>query len=107
MCGGKGAIRFSYFWDIIDLHTQSDTVITVSRLYLYTHTTHTSHLLNLLYNFVSVYIFSNIFTLPPFMHLKLIQDYPILMVSLDREVTDQESVVLNKILSIVKKEVSA
>jgi hypothetical protein len=33
------------------------------------------------------------------------QDYPILMVSLDREVTDQESVVLNKILSIVKKEV--
>jgi hypothetical protein len=32
------------------------------------------------------------------------QDYPILMVSLDREVTDQEPVVLNKILSIVKKE---
>lgn len=35
------------------------------------------------------------------------QNYPILMVSLDREVTDQEPVVLNKILSIVKKEVSS
>jgi hypothetical protein len=32
------------------------------------------------------------------------QDYPIVMVSLDREVTDQEPLVLNKILSIVKKE---
>jgi len=32
------------------------------------------------------------------------QDYPILMISLNRKSTDQESVVLNKILSIVKKE---
>jgi hypothetical protein len=34
------------------------------------------------------------------------QDYPILMISLNRKANDQESVVLNKILSIVKKEVS-
>jgi len=34
------------------------------------------------------------------------QDYPILMLSLNREATDQESVVLSKILSIVKKEAS-
>ena len=32
------------------------------------------------------------------------QDYPILMISLNREATDQESIVFNKILSIVKKE---
>jgi hypothetical protein len=32
------------------------------------------------------------------------QDYPILMISLNREVTDQESGVLRKILSIVNKE---
>lgn len=32
------------------------------------------------------------------------QDYPILMISLNRESTDQESVVLSRILSIVKKE---
>ena len=34
------------------------------------------------------------------------QNYPILMISLNREATDQESIVLNKILSIVKKEAS-
>src|SRR5215831_7004132 len=32
------------------------------------------------------------------------QDYPILMISLNREATDQESGVLSKILSIVNKE---
>jgi len=34
------------------------------------------------------------------------QNYPILMISLNRESTDQESIVFNKILSIVKKEAS-
>ena len=34
------------------------------------------------------------------------QNYPILMISLNREATDQESIVFNKILSIVKKESS-
>lgn len=34
------------------------------------------------------------------------QDYPILMISLNRKSNDQESVVLNKILSIMKKEAS-
>jgi hypothetical protein len=34
------------------------------------------------------------------------QNYPILMISLNREATDQESIVFNKILSIVKKEAS-
>jgi hypothetical protein len=32
------------------------------------------------------------------------QDYPILMISINRKANDQESIVLNKILSIVKKE---
>ena len=34
------------------------------------------------------------------------QDYPILMISPNRKANDQESVVLNKILSIMKKEAS-